>query len=117
MSNRIIDAQIDSYNMYLHEPSRPPSRGGDTRALHQHVIHIAGERYSFMALGSQRWVFKNDRVSFDYEFNGPYRNILKATLVTVDANGKSVVRGNRGFKRQLRTAPARLPASRREQSD
>ena len=114
MSKRITDVQIDSYNVYLHEPSRPPSRGGNTRALHQHVIHIAGERYSFMALGSQRWVFKNDRVFFDYELNGPYRNILKETLVTVDANGKSVVRGNRGFKRQLRTALARLPGSRRE---
>jgi hypothetical protein len=117
MSKRITDAQIDSYYVHLHEPSRPPSRGGDTRALHQHVIHIAGERYSFMALGSQRWVFKTDRVSFDYEINGRYRNILKKTLVTVDANGKSVVRGNRGFKRQLRTALARLPGSRREQSN
>lgn len=107
MSERITDAQIDSYKLYLHEPSRPPSRGGDTGALHQHVIYIAGERYSFMALGSQRWVFKTDRVSFDYELNGPYRNILKETLVTVDAKGKPVVRGNRGFKRQLRTALAR----------
>jgi hypothetical protein len=107
MSERITDAQIDSYNAYLYEPSRPPSRGGDTRALHQHVIHIAGERYSFMALGARRWVFKTDRVSFDYEFNGPYRNILKKTLVTVDANGKSVVRGNRGFKPQLRTSLGR----------
>ena len=107
MSKRITDAQIESYKAYLHEPSRPPSRGGNTGALHLHVIYIAGERYSFMALGSQRWVFKNDRVSFDYELNGPYRNILKGTLVTVDANGESVVRGNRGFKRQLRTAPGR----------
>lgn len=104
MSNRITDAQIDAYNIYLHEPHRPPSRGGNTGALHQHVIHIAGERYSFMALGSQRWVFKSDRVSFDYEFNGPYRNILKNTLMTVDAHGKPIVRGNRGFKRQLRTS-------------
>jgi len=104
MSERITDVQIDSYNLYLHEPHRPPSRGGNTRALHQHVIHVGGERYSFLALGSQQWVFKSDRVSFDYELNGSYRNIIKKTLVTVAANGKTVVRGNRGFKRQLRTA-------------
>jgi len=30
MSERVTDAQIDSYNVYLHEPSRPPSRGGNT---------------------------------------------------------------------------------------
>jgi len=117
MRFRITDAQIDLYTVHLREPSRPPSRGGNGGALHRHVIHIAGEQYSFGAPGTRRWVFKRDRVSFEYQLNGAYRNILKETLVTVDTRGNPVVRGNRAFKHQLRTARARMPASRREQRD
>ena len=117
MAERITDAQVEDYRTSLQEPSRPPSRGGNTGAMHQHVIFVGGQRYSFRALGSQRWVFKSDRVSFEYELNGPYRNVITSTLKTIDAKGREVVRGNRGSKPRLRTAPARLPASRREQRD
>lgn len=91
------------------EVHRPPSRGGNTSALHWHCLIIQGEGYSFRALGSQQWVYKSDTVSFEYEVVGPYKNIVTATLLTTDAKGRQVQRGNRGFKRQLRTAsPAYL---------
>ncbi len=111
---KIEKAKIEDYQKYLSEKSRPPSKGGNTKALHSHVLVIDGEKYSFLALGSQQWVFKTDLVSFEYELNGQYKNIKKETLVTIDKNGKEVVRGNRGFKEQLRTADTRMPVSRRE---
>ena len=113
----ITSKKIQSYKVFLREKYRPPSRGGNTRALHAHVLRIENEEYSFLALGSQQWVHKGDLVSFRFELNGRYKNILKDTLVTVDPAGRPVVRGNRGFKKQLRTAGTRLPASRREQRD
>jgi hypothetical protein len=114
MKERVERKQIESYRVYLKERSRPPSRGGNTSALHAHVIKIEGVDYSFLALGPQRWVHKTDLVSFEYETKGDYRNILKETLKTVDRRGNEIIRGNRGFKARLRTAPAREPASRRE---
>lgn len=111
---KIEKAKIKDYQMYLKEKSRPPSNGGNTKALHSHVLVINGEKYSFLALGSKQWVFKTDLVSFEYELNGQYKNIKNETLVTVDKNGKEVVRGNRGFKKQLRTSDTRMPVSRRE---
>ncbi|MDB4912915.1 MAG: hypothetical protein JWM95_559 [Gemmatimonadetes bacterium] len=117
MSEHVEGKQVDGYHCYLKEPHRPPSRGGNTRALHQHVLEIEDAKYSFLALGSQKWVFKTDRVSFEYERKGPYRNIVKSSIETVDKNGRAVVRGNRDLKTQLRTTPSRLPASRREQRD
>ena len=117
MADRIENKKISSYRLYLREPYRTPSRGGNTSALHAHVLKIDGETYSFLAPGSQQWVFASDLVSFEYEFKGPYRNVIKETLKTVDNKGRSVVRGNRGFKSQLRTAESRLPGSRRERKD
>lgn len=111
---QIINAKIESYQKFLNEKSRPPSKGGNTNALHSHVFYIDGEKYSFLALGSQQWVFKSDLVSFEYELNGAYKNIIKDTLVTIDKSGNEVLRGNRGFKKQLRTADTRMPVSRRE---
>jgi hypothetical protein len=70
--------------------------------------------YSFLALGSRQWVYKVDTVSFEYETKGPYRNIVKESIRTFDSKGREVVRGDRGFKHKLRTASARLPASKRE---
>ncbi|TVU87765.1 hypothetical protein FQP89_19490 [Vreelandella titanicae] len=111
---KIENAKIEDYQKYLKEKSRPPSRGGNTKSLHAHILVIDGKQYSFLALGSQQWVFKTDLVSFEYELDGQYRNVDKETLVTTDKSGNKVVRGNRGFKRQLRTADARMPVSRRE---
>lgn len=114
---RVESKKITSYVMFLKEPSRPPSRGGNTGALHSHVLEIEGERFSFLALGSQKWVFKSDIVSFEYKIENGYKNIIKDTIITIDRNGNMVSRGNRNFKAQLRFAPARLPGSRREQRD
>lgn len=115
--SKIEGKKIGAYEKYLKENSRPPSRGGNTKALHSHVLEIDGEKYSFLALGSQQWVFKSDTVSFEYEVNDGYKNIDKETIVTIDRNGRPIVRGNRGFKSKLRTATTRLPGSRREQRD
>lgn len=114
---RVENKKITSYSLFLQEPSRPPSRGGNTKALHSHTLEIEGEKYSFLALGSQQWVFKSDSVSFDYEINNGYKNIIKESIVTMDRSEKVVIRGNRSFKKQLRAASARLPGSRREQRD
>lgn len=115
-SEKVENKSFESYSLFLQEPHRPPSRGGNTKALHSHVITIDGERYSFLAFGSQQWAHKSDTVSFEYEVNNGYKNILKETLQVVSKTGEVVVRGNRGSKK-LRTAPSRLPASRREQRD
>ena len=50
---RVESKKITEYNLYLIEEYRPPSRGGNTSALHSHVIEIDGENYSFKACGSQ----------------------------------------------------------------
>ena len=114
---RIEQASVDSYHTVLREPHRPPSRGGITSALHSHYLTIQGEIYSFASLGSRKWVHKSDAVSFDYEVAGRYKNIVKETLRTTDAKGRKVMRGDRRFKRTLRTAQSRLPVSRREALD
>jgi hypothetical protein len=110
---RVDNATVEDYRTDLREEYRPPSRGGNTSALHAHYLTIAGVGYSFLALGSCRWVYKGDTVSFEYELKGQYRNIKRDTIRTLDSKGCEVVRGNRGFKPKLRTAPARLPGSKR----
>ena len=122
MSNEffeIKDEHFQGYETYIAEPYRPPSRGGNTKALHRHVLSINGEKYSFFALGSAKFAYKGETVSFAYrnvEKNGTiYHNIEKDSIVTKDAKGKEHMRGNRDSKPKLRTAQARLPGSRREQ--
>lgn len=117
MSNEIRDAKIEDYFTVLKEKSRPPSKGGNTKALHAHYIKIDGKIYSFLAFGSKQWVYKTDRVSFEFEMKGEYRNILRETICTTDGNGDVVIRGLRGFSKELRTADTRLPGSRRECRD
>ena len=86
---RIVDATVESYSAILREPYRPPSRGGNTSALHAHYLTIEGEVYSFLARGSRKWVYKGDTVTFDWELEqGKYRNIRKDTLVTRDKKMK-----------------------------
>lgn len=115
--SRIENKKLTSYKFILLEESRPPSRGGNTSALHAHILEIDGEKYSFKAVGAQQWVYKSDTVSFTYEINGTYKNIITDTLITRDRKNNIIVRGNRTEKKKLRTAKARLPASRREQRD
>lgn len=118
LRGRIENKRIEHYKKYLTEPYRPPSKGGNTSARHAHVLIIDGEKYSFLALGSQQWAYKSDTVSFEYEITKEgYRNIIKETFVARTKDGVEVVRGNRGFKPRLRTAKTRMPASRREWRD
>lgn len=114
---KVEHMQINTYKKYLVENSRPPSKGGNTSAWHRHVLEIDAEKYSFLALGSQQWVFRSDTISFEYELKNGYRNIALETIATLDNQGRHIVRGNRSFKSKLRTAVARMPASRREQRD
>jgi hypothetical protein len=114
----IEKANFEEYKAFLNENSRPPSRGGNTRAWHQHRITIAGEVYSFRALGTKQWVYKNDTVSFEWEWDtsGKYRNIKKETLQAWDKNGCMIIRGYRDSK-LWRISETRLPCSRREARD
>jgi hypothetical protein len=115
---RVGPTKIDSYSARLVEFYRPPSKGGNTRAWHRHAFQVDGDWYSFLALGAKKWIHVNDAVEFDWSWDdcGQYRNVDPDTIRTTDKNGKSVVRGERGTKK-WRTAPARMPASRREQRD
>jgi hypothetical protein len=114
---KITNAKIDNYTTILTEKSRPPSKGGNTKARHSHAIFIDNVKYTFLAFGSQQWVFKADTVSFEYDVvDNKYNNIKNETLVTVDKSGIEVVRGNRATKK-LRTADTRLPARRSEWKD
>lgn len=59
---------IEDYTFKLVEFSRPPSKGGNTRAQHRHAIKVRGVWYSWFALGAQKWAFVNDEVSFSWEW-------------------------------------------------
>ena len=109
---------IQNYRATLKDMYRPPSRGGNTRAWHQHVITIDGTQYSFLALGAKRWVYASDTVSFEWEWDSSrtYRNIKTETLQAWTKAGSPVARGERGTKK-WRTAVTRLPARRSEWSD
>ncbi len=114
--HQIESAQIQDYLLFLVEKHRPPSKGGNTSALHAHALVIGGVKYRFIALGSQQWVHKADRVWFHYRTDEQgYHRVFKSTLRVVDKDGRPQQRGNRGFKKTLRTAVSRMPASRREQ--
>jgi len=114
----LTGVKVEKYSTMLKEKYRPPSRGGNTRALHLHILTIASQTYSFFALGSQRWVYASDTVSFDYEIkDGKYRNIIKETIRAQNKEGHPIIRGNRSFKKTLRTANTRAPVSRREWRD
>lgn len=115
---RVVNAKVDDYRVVLTEYGRPPSRGGNGRAWHVHIMTINGERYSFRALGRKQWVFAADTVSFAWRWNETkkYRNVVDGSLSTADRNGRPVVRGIRGWKPQ-RTAETRMPVSSREWRD
>ncbi|HEV2897360.1 MAG TPA: hypothetical protein VGX71_05865 [Pseudaminobacter sp.] len=115
---RVENATVDDYGSYLKDKYRPPSRGGNARAWHQHVLTIGGEKYSFLGLGARKWIYSSDTVSFDWDWDesGRYRNVAPGSVETYDKTGKPVTRGDRGEK-PWRTADARMPASQREQRD
>jgi hypothetical protein len=111
---KIENAKTEKYTSSLLEESRPPSKGGNTEALYMHFVTINNITFSFKALGTKQWIFKEDTVSFEYENNGEYKNIIHKTLETINKKGEIVVRGIRGEKNKLRTAKTRMPVSRKE---
>jgi hypothetical protein len=115
---RVERTAIDQYKTFLAEPGRPPSRGGNTRAWHSHVLFVDGERYSFLALGARKWIYASDVASFDWNWDEEkrYRNIDRDSIRVWDKDGNVVVRGERAVK-PWRTASSRLPVSRREMRD
>jgi hypothetical protein len=115
---RLENARISDYKTFLVEFSRPPSKGGNTSAMHAHTVWIGDRKFSFWARGARKFIFKEDEASFDYvETEDGYFNILPHTIFCRDAKGKTVRRGDRRPKTKLRTAPTRLPGSRREARD
>ena len=102
---RIERKQVQHYGAYLKDKHRPPSRGGNTKAWHQHVLTIDGEKYSFLALGARKWAFLKDIVTFDWNLDssGAYRNVDPDTFEALDQHGNYVARGNRD-KKKWRTA-------------
>lgn len=115
---RIEKAEIELYGVYLKDKSRPPSRGGNKRAWHQHVMTIGGETYSFLAAWSGKFVFKGETVSFEWEWDDTqkYRNADIVTVVAVNKEGNEKRRGERGGK-PWRTANTRPPGRRSEWDD
>ena len=116
--NEIGPVNVTEYRTFLNEPYRPPSKGGNTRAWHQHSFQIEDERYSFLALGAKKWIFKSDTVQFSWQWDASrkYHNVISESIKPYDSKGVEAVRGERGSKKR-RAAPARLPASKREQRD
>ncbi|EPA9111044.1 MAG: hypothetical protein E7G96_02710 [Serratia liquefaciens] len=117
MIYKVSGKKISEYQIYLIEKSRPPSRGGNGKALHSHVVIIDGVKYSFLANDSRRWIFKSDTVSFEYKIENGFNNIVRESITTLDNQGIPIIRGNRGYTKKMRTADTRLPGSRRECKD
>jgi len=115
---RIEQAEVEHYGVYLKDKGRPPSRGGNRRAWHQHVLTIGGEKYSFLAAWSGKLVYKGETASFDWEWDESrtYRNVKLASIVSWTKAGEPVRRGERGSK-PWRTADNRMPARRSEWKD
>ena len=109
---RVENATIESYETYLKDRHRPPSRG---RAWHSHVIKIDEQIFSFLGLGFRKWAYKTDTISFEWQWESSqrWRNIDPDTFEARDKNGVEVERGHRGSKPR-RTATTRAPVSRRE---
>lgn len=113
---------IDEYaTPQLCEPSRPPSRGGNGKALHRHAFRIDSTWYSFFAAGSKKWIFKNDVVRFQFEAvekdGRVFNNVKLDTLQVLDSKGIKASRGGGTYAKKRRTSETRLPVSRREARD
>jgi hypothetical protein len=115
---RIERKLIQRYGAYLKDKHRPPSRGGNTRAWHLHVLTIDDKTYSFLALGARKWAFLRDVVTFDWNWDESrsYRNVDRDSFKAFRPTGEFVRRGIRGDK-PWRIAETRLPARRKEWKD
>lgn len=115
---RLANVTVENYDARLWEHSRPPSKGGNTGALHRHRFTVDGQWYSFFGRGRNRRIFKNDTATFDYVVTEDgHRNVLQHTIRTRDEKGNFHARGDRSWKPKLRSGPTRLPGSRREARD
>lgn len=108
---------FDDYSAGHVEKYRPPSKGGNTSAIHAHRIEIEGEGYYFMARGSRQWVYKGGRGRFAWYTKDNRCIILRGTLQIWDKDSNPVTRGDHRAKRKQRTAETRMPVSRREMRD
>jgi hypothetical protein len=115
MAERLEKVPYESYKAYLKDKSRPPSKGGNTGAWHQHVLRVGGHTYSFLALGAAKWAYTGELVSFEWDWDPSrqYRNVKSETFLAWDKKGELIRRGDRGSK-PWRVADARMPASRRD---
>lgn len=91
---RIEKSGFHAYNTYLEEP---PRAGGNTTALHRHVIIIGGDKYSFFAYGSGKFAHKGELISFDWDWDrtGEFRNIDKPSFQAFNKAGTVEMRGDR----------------------
>jgi hypothetical protein len=115
---RVEEAEIEDYRAFRKDKSRPPSKGGNTGAWHQHVLRIGGESYSFLAAHAGKFVYKGERVSFDWDWDetNRFRNVVVNSVVAHKRDGSPLIRGSRDDK-AWRTADTRLPARRGEWKD
>ncbi len=109
--NSILNMQIDEYEVKLKEPYYRPNNGDKKMAIYHHIVTVKGVKYRFQAVGSQKWIYKRDTVSFEYFVSGDENHIMSDTIVTKDKDGYDVCRGKRVRKKQLRTAYSRIPAN------
>lgn len=117
----IENKAFESYFTYLYEPSRTPSKGGNTSALHLHYMIVDGKEYSFFARGTKKFAYKGELVSFRFTKKKTgekeYNNVDMQSIFSIDKNGMKHIRGDRTYKKVLRTATQRAPVSRREWRD
>lgn len=73
----VENVQPSSYQTFLNEPHRSPSRGGNTGAWHAHALTVDDQRYSSLALGIRKWGYVGHTVSFTWKWDASrkYRNI------------------------------------------
>src|SRR5712691_1374834 len=86
---RVANAVYESYDTHLAEKSRTPSRGGNSGALHRHVLIIDGDEYSFFAAHSGKFVYKGETVSFTWKWDPSqkYRNIDRNSVIAWGVDG------------------------------
>src|SRR3546814_4164369 len=78
---------IEDYRTGLREPSRPPSKGGNTAALHGHSIKIGDAWFSFLAPGAQKWRSEEHTSELQSLMRSSYAVFcLKKTTISSDHN-------------------------------
>jgi hypothetical protein len=96
-AGKSVHVVLDNYATHKH-PRACPATAGVRNWLARQAAH------------SGKFVYKGERVSFDWDWHNSrrYRNINRMTVVAWDANGIAISRGNRNFK-EWRTADQKPP--------